>query len=87
MSSAAPAQYLITLCTAAQQSDEPFRVAVRIGWSDSKFKAATTKVIQSILAFSPAPDTVAVKFLNELSKVTGIASLGKWSLYISVGFC
>ena len=87
MSSVAPAQYLITLCTAAQQPDldEPFGVAVRIGSSDLKFKAATTKVIHSILSFSPAADTVAVEFLNELSKVTGMASLGKWSLCIPVG--
>ena len=87
MSSAAPAQYLIALCTAAQQPDidEPFGVAVRIGSSDSKFEAATTKVIHSILTFSPAPDTVAVDFLNELSKVTGMGSLGKWSLFIPVG--
>ena len=79
MSSAAPAQYLITLCTAAQQLglDEAFGVAVRIGSSDSKVKAPTTKVIHSILTFSPAPDSVAVEFLNELSKVANMGSLGK----------
>lgn len=80
-SSAAPSKYLITLCTAAQQSDEPFGVAVRIGSSDSKFNPVTSKVIHSILTFSPAPDTMAVEFLNELRKVTGITTLGKWSLY------
>lgn len=86
MSSAAPAQYLITLCTFSQQPDidEPFGVAVRIGSSDSKFTTATSKVIHSILTFAPAPDTVAVEFLNELSKVTGMASLGKWSFCIPV---
>jgi hypothetical protein len=87
MSSAAPARYLVALCTATRQSDEPFGVAVRIGSSNSKFKAATTEVIYSIVTFlAPAPDTVAVEFLNELSKVTGMASLGKWSLCIPVGF-
>lgn len=87
MSSAAPAQYLISLCTAAQQLglDGSFGVAVRIGSSDLKFKAPTTKVIHSILTFSPAPDTVAVEFLNELSKVTGIRSQGKWPLCFFVG--
>ena len=87
MSSAAPTQYLITLCTATQQLglDEYFGVAVRFGSSDSKFKAPTTKVIHSILTFSPAPDSVAVEFLNELSKVTNMGSLGKWSLYFPVG--
>ena len=79
--SAAPSQYLITLCAAAQQSDEPFGIAVRIGSSDSKFNTATSKVIHSILTFSPAPDTMAVEFLNELRKVTGIETLGKRSLY------
>jgi hypothetical protein len=87
MSQATPAQYLISLCTATQQSDEPFGVAVRIGSSDSKFEAAASKVIHSVLTFSPAPDTMAVEFLNELSKVAGMASLGKWSLYIPVGIC
>jgi hypothetical protein len=58
---------------------------VRIGLSDLKFKAATTKVIHSILTFSPALDMVAVEFLNELSKVTGMGSLGKWSLCIPAG--
>ena len=77
----APSQYLVTLCAAAQQSDEPFGIAVRIGSSDSKFNATASKVIHSILTFSPAPDTMAVKFLNELRKVTGIETLGKWSLY------
>jgi hypothetical protein len=79
--SAAPSQYLITLCAAAQQSDEPFGIAVRIGSSDSKFNTATSKLIHSFLTFSPAPDTMAVEFLNELRKVTGIETLGKWSLY------
>ena len=78
---AAPSQYLITLCAAAQQSDEPFGIAVRTGSSDSKFNATASKVIHSILTFSPAPDTMAVEFLNELRKVTGIETLGKWSLY------
>ena len=78
-----PSQYLITLCTAVQQSDEPFGVAVRIGSSNSKFNAvATMKVIHSILTFSPAPDAVAVEFLHELSKVTGMASLGKYFSFL-----
>jgi len=87
MSQATPAQYLISLCTAAQQSDEPFDVAVRIGSFNSKFEAATSKVIHSILTFSPAPNTMAVEFLNELRKVAGMASLGKCSLCIPAGIC
>jgi len=67
--------YLISLCNAAQQSEEPFGVVVRIGMSSSQFKAPTTKVIHCLLSFSPAPDTMAVEFLNELGKVPGIESL------------
>ena len=76
-----PAQYLISLCTIAQQSGESFGIAMRIGTSNSKFQFEATKVIHSILIFSPAPDTMAVEFLNELEKVEGISSLGKCSLH------
>jgi len=43
-------------------------------------------VMQSILTFSPAPDAVAIEFLNELEKVEGIAVLGQLSLCVPVGF-
>jgi len=76
-----PAQYLISLCTTAQQSDQSFGIAIRIGTSNSKFQFEATNVIHSILMFSPAPDTMAVEFLNELEKVEGISSLGKFSLH------
>ncbi|KIM44992.1 hypothetical protein M413DRAFT_442950 [Hebeloma cylindrosporum] len=48
---------------------------MRIGATNSKVNLETTKVIHSILTFSPAPDAVAVEFLNELEKVKGIATL------------
>ncbi|KAJ3569579.1 hypothetical protein NP233_g4960 [Leucocoprinus birnbaumii] len=48
---------------------------MRIGASNSKFNIESTKVIHKILTFSPAPDAVAVEFLNELEKVKGITSL------------
>ncbi|KAJ3560367.1 hypothetical protein NP233_g10882 [Leucocoprinus birnbaumii] len=75
MSQVAPAQYLITLCTLAQEREESFGIAIRIGASNSKFNIEATKVIHSIVTFSPAPDAVAVAFLNELAKVSGMALL------------
>ena len=74
--SPAPAEYLVSLCTAAQESNESFGIAFRIGSVQSSFNAEATKVIHSILVFSPAPDTAAVEFLNEFEKVNGLSSLG-----------
>jgi hypothetical protein len=49
MSGETPKQYLISLCTAAQEADESFGVAVRIGASNSKFNVEAIKVIHGIL--------------------------------------
>jgi len=87
MSQIAPAEYLISLCILAQESQESFGIATRIGASNSKFNVEATKVIHSILTFSPAPNAVAVEFLRELENVKGIAFLGQWSLCVHVGFC
>jgi len=87
MSQIAPAEYLISLCTLAQESQESFGIAMRIGASNSKFNIEATKVIHSILTFSPAPDAVAVEFLNKLEKVKDIAFLGQWSRCVPAGFC
>jgi len=81
MSQMTPAQYLISLCTTGQQLNQSFGLAIRIGTSNPKFQFETTKVIHSILMFSPSPDTMAVAFLNELEKVKGISFLGKCSLH------
>ena len=87
MSQIAPAEYLISLCTIAQECQESFGIAMRIGASNPKFNVEATKVIHSLLTFSPAPDTVAIEFLNELEKVKDIAFLGRWSLCVPAGFC
>ena len=87
MSQIAPAEYLISLCTLAQESQESFGIALRIGASNCKFNVEATKVIHSILTFSPAPDAVAVEFMNELERVKGIAFLGQWLLCVPAGFC
>ena len=75
-----PKIYLLTLCTVVQESGESLGVAVRIGSSNSKFNVEATKVIHGILIFSPTPDSMAVEFLNELAKVSGMEYLGEWSL-------
>jgi len=76
MSGGAPAQYLISLCIVVQQSNESLGIATRIGSTNSIFQFEASKVIHSILTYSPAPDTVAVEFLNELQKINGISLLG-----------
>ena len=69
------AQYLIALCNAVQDSYQSSGIAVRIGASDSKLKVEASKNLHSILSFSPAPESVAVEFLNELAKVSGMSHL------------
>ena len=76
MSGGAPAQYLISLCAVVQQSNESLGIAIRIGSTNPMFQFEASKVIHSILTYSPAPDTVAVEFLNELQKINGISLLG-----------
>jgi hypothetical protein len=77
MSQIAPAQYLISLCTAAQESGESFGNAARVGSPNSDVSVEATKIIYSLLTFSPAPDKMAVDFLTELEEVKGISFLGK----------
>ena len=63
-----PKAYLLTLTTVVQESDESLGVAVRIGSLISKSNVEATKVIHGILTFSPATDSMAVEFLNELAE-------------------
>jgi hypothetical protein len=86
MSGGATADYLISLCTIVQQSNESLGIATRIGSTDSMFQFEASKVIHSILIYSPAPDMVAVEFLNELRKINSISLLGKAHFYIHEGF-
>jgi hypothetical protein len=75
-----PKGYVLTLCTVVQESGQSLGVAVRIGWSISNFNVEATNVILGILTFSPAPNSMAIEFLNELGKVSGIGYLGEESL-------
>lgn len=81
-----PKEYVLALCTAVQESGESLGVAVRIGSSTSKFNVEATKVIHGILTFSPASDSLAIEFLNELAKVSGMEYLGEQSLSFTQGF-
>jgi hypothetical protein len=69
--------YILSLCdTINNQSDISFGIAVRIGTKDSIFQFETSKVIYSIVNFSPAAESVSVEFLNEFEKVDGLEPLG-----------
>ena len=81
-----PKGYVVTLCTTVQESGESLGAAVRIGWSISNFNVEATKVIHGILTFSPASDSLAIEFLNELAKVSGMEYLGEQSLSFTQGF-
>jgi hypothetical protein len=72
-----PKEYILALCTAIQESGESLGVAVRTGSSTSVFNVEATKVIHGILTFSPAPDSMAIEFLNEIAKVSGMRYLGE----------
>ena len=72
-----PKVHLLTLCTVVQESGESLGVAVRIGSSVSKFNVEATKVIHGILTFSPTQDSMAIEFLNELAKVSGMGYLSE----------
>ena len=49
---------------------------MRIGAKDSNFQFEMSKVIHSIINFSPAAESVSVEFLNEFEKVDGLEPLG-----------
>jgi hypothetical protein len=84
------ASYLLSLCDATQESCLSFGSATRLDsdTQDSAFKVDVTKVIHSIVTFSPAPESVAMQFLQEFRNVSGIKHLGNSPLiskYLSLG--
>jgi hypothetical protein len=68
------APYLLSLCEAAQESRFTFGVATRLGDRSSTFKIDSTKLIHSVVTFSPARESVAIEFLQEFQKVVGISN-------------
>jgi len=79
-----PAKYLLALCNAAEESHKSLGTAIRLGASNSQFQV--TKVIHSIVTFSPATDAVAVDFLKQLGGIEDISHLGKQSPSIPARF-
>jgi hypothetical protein len=78
------APYILALCEAAQQPGVvSFGLATRIGSQNSKFDVDASKVIKSIVTFSPAAENVAVDFLNEFRKVSRLSNLGMFHPYLS----
>ena len=77
---ATPKEYVLALCNAVQESCESMGVAVRLHASTSTFNTEAIKVISSIVTYSPAPETMAIKFLNSLAKVSGMEYLGEYPL-------
>ena len=73
------APYLLALCDAAQASDVNFGLARRrrrLGTQSSTLNVPATRVIHSVVTFSPASETVAVEFLVEFQKVSALSDLG-----------
>jgi len=70
------APYLISLCDAAGKSRFSFGVATRLDTQDPTFNIEATKLISSIVTFSPAQESVAIEFLQKFQKIPGIRHLG-----------
>jgi hypothetical protein len=64
--------YLISLCDAAQNSGFSFGAASRLGTQSSTFSVDAAKLIHSIVTFSPASESVAIEFLQEFQKASGM---------------
>jgi hypothetical protein len=76
----ATANYVLSLCDAVHEHPRvSFGIAVRVGLQSS-LNVEASKVIHSLVTFSPAPESVSEEFLNELRKVHGIAPLGNLSI-------
>ena len=59
-----PADYILALCNTAEESKQSLGTAVRFGMSNAQFQFEVTKVIHSIVTFSPAVDAVATDLLG-----------------------
>src|SRR5271170_5828550 len=71
------APYLISLCEAAQKAGFSFGIATLLGTQDSTLNVDATKLISSIVTFSPAQESVAIEFLQKFQNIPGIRHLGK----------
>jgi len=73
---ASKAPYLLKLCEVAQSSGISFGLATRLCTQSSTFNVDATRVIHSIVTFSPAQESVAIEFLFEFEKVSRIQHEG-----------
>jgi len=80
------APYLISLCDAVEDSYLSLGLVSRLGVQSSTFKPDAERLIKSIVTFSPAPESVAIEFLFELQKVSGLGDLGNVSLICGSSF-
>ena len=79
------ADYVLALCEAINASPViSLGTAVRIDTPNS-FENDASKIIQSLVTFSPAPEAVPVEVLNELQKIDGLAPLSKLLIWMQIG--
>ncbi|KAI9571790.1 hypothetical protein HD554DRAFT_2312089 [Boletus coccyginus] len=69
------APYLLSLCKVVENSDFSFGVVSRLGTQSSTFQLDAAKLIHSIVEHSPASESVALEFLREFQKISGIYNL------------
>jgi hypothetical protein len=70
------APYLLSLCEAVEYSDFSFGVVSRLDTQKSTFELDAAKLIHSIVKYSPASESVAMEFLFEVQKISGINDSG-----------
>jgi hypothetical protein len=81
----ATADYVLSLCDAVHEHPKVnFGMAGRIGMQNS-YNTEASKVIHSLVTFSPAPESVSEEFLKELQKVHGMAPLGVLLICMLIG--
>jgi hypothetical protein len=82
----ATADYVLSLCDAVHEHPKvSFGMAGRIGMQNSSYNTEASKLIHSLVTFSPAPESVSKEFLKELQKVHGMAPLGNLSICVLIG--
>jgi hypothetical protein len=70
------APYLLAFCEVAQESNIDFGPARRLGTQSPTFSVQATRVIHSLVTFSPARESLAIEFLGEFQKVSALSHLG-----------
>jgi len=71
------APYLLSLCDLVKTSHFSLGVVSRLHTQKSTFNIEAASLIHSIVTYSPASESVAIEFLYEFTKVSGMNHLGK----------